>query len=224
MVNAKKIEKAVVEKLKERVLIPKNLRDLLRLTNEQLTTQTTKAAREVSVIDEQIESKQKKLDRLYEALESGSLVLGDLAPRIKKLKAEIDDLQRRAFSVKAEVSSKRRLKPMSIEELKRHVDDLYTLLSEGTVFERRSFLGSFIKRISIDYPQVSVSYTFPLVKKPPFTTEVLSLVTNGGPYETSFTTRGHGQKSLRNIVFREIACLRWLGRHEVFEYPYTGPR
>ena len=104
------------------------------------------------------------------------------------LKSEIDDLNQAVSSARLAQSSAKEVRPMSIKELQRYVDDLYELLSEGTVFERRTFLKSFIHEISVDYPKVSVVYTFPLTKKPPFTTEVLSLVTQSGGYETISST------------------------------------
>ena len=60
----------------------------------------------------------------------------------------------------------------------------YTLLDEGEFFERREFLRSFVKSISVDYPQVEILYTIPLMKKPPKRSEVLSIVTKSGVDET----------------------------------------
>ena len=76
-----------------------------------------------------------------------------------------------------------------MRELKLYVADLYDLLAEGTVFERKAFLASFIKGISVSYPEVSVTYTIPLIEKPPYRSEVLSMVSNGGVPDTAIELR-----------------------------------
>ena len=41
-------------------------------------------------------------------------------------------------------------------------------------------INEFIQQISVDYPKVSVQYIPPMTKQPPFTSEVLSMVTKSG--------------------------------------------
>lgn len=48
---------------------------------------------QLHIIDGQLEELRRRLDKLYSALETGSLEVGDLAPGIKALKSEIDTLE-----------------------------------------------------------------------------------------------------------------------------------
>ena len=155
-----------------------------------------KVDKEVVVLEKQAQVKQAKLDRLYAALEDGQLELKDLSPRIKELRSEVDELNEAVASAKLQRSSAKTLKTVSMRELRLYVADLYDLLAEGTVFERKAFLASFIKGISVSHPEVSVTYTIPLIKKPPYRSEVLSMVTNGGVDVTEHRT------------FRLSFCLR----------------
>ena len=188
MLNAEVLERSVVAKLKERVLTPENLQELRKLTNADLRKRGGKVDKEIGVLEKQGQIKQAKLDRLHAALENGQLELKDLSPRTKKLRTEVDELNEAIASAKLLRSSAKTLKTVSMTELKRYVADLYDLLAEGAIFERKAFLASFIKGISVNYPEVSVTYTIPLIRKSPYKSEVLSMVTNGGVDETR--TRG----------------------------------
>jgi site-specific DNA recombinase len=188
MVNTGKIERVIVGKLKERVLTPENLTELLRLTNDELQRHTSVARSEIQMLEKQVQAREAKLERLYEALESNQLSLGDLAPRIQKIKGELDQFRSKISGLRIENESSRAIPVLSSTELKVYVEDLHSLLLEGTMFEQRAFLQSFIKRIAVNYPEVTVEYTVPLMKKPPKESEVLSFVKQSGVDETR--TRG----------------------------------
>jgi hypothetical protein len=78
---------------------------------------------------------------------------------------------------------------VDIGDVKAHVADLRGLLSEGAIMEQRSFLRSFIKRIVVDPPNITIEYTVPL--KPneaePLEREVLPVASSGSPGRTRTT-------------------------------------
>ena len=164
LVSRDKIEGAIIRLLKERVLTEENLSRLIQLVNEDVN-------RDRSEIDAQIETNQakskglsSKLDSLYGALESGKLSIDDLAPRIKALRAQIDELKRGHIDLEI----KQALEPIrvSLPEVKRHVQELHAMLDEGPLFERKSFLRPWLKRIGIDRKgTVTVEYSLPLTPK-----------------------------------------------------------
>jgi chromosome segregation ATPase len=52
----------------------------------------------LAVIDAQLEDVRRRLHKLYDALETGKLEVEDLAPRIKELNAQKDDLEENALT------------------------------------------------------------------------------------------------------------------------------
>jgi len=136
MIGTETLEQAIVEKLKECVLTPKHLTELLAMVNAEIAKSRSTQEAEIETSKKQITLRQTKLDRLYDALESGSLDLADLSPRIKKLKAEIDQIQCKINDVKFDAAANSQIKPISQTEMKRYTDDLYALLNEGEFFER----------------------------------------------------------------------------------------
>ena len=112
----------------------------------------------------------------------------DIAPRLRKLRDEIESFQSQITTLKVQKSISGSPKQINRRDLNRYVADLHALLAEGSYFERRSFLKSFITSIRVDFPQVSMEYKLPLTKEPPYNSEVLSIAKLSGVDETR--TRG----------------------------------
>jgi len=72
-----------------------------------------------------------------------------------------------------------------------YVEDLRALLNKGSVMEQESFLRSFIKRIAVELPHVTIDYTIPLktTQTEPSASEVLSFAYSGGPLSKTFEPR-----------------------------------
>ena len=70
-----------------------NLRELVRLVNEEMDSVARDYREEVGIITDEIASINSRLERLYDALETGKLRLDDLAPRIKELRYRQEQLQ-----------------------------------------------------------------------------------------------------------------------------------
>jgi hypothetical protein len=99
---------------------------------------------------------------------------------VKELRLKQDNLLQRKTDIDALMSEKK-IEPMSIDMIRREVDDMHTLLSEGTLTERRAFIRDLVKEVKVTGDEVSISYF------PPFPEEqvmagmgVLSTVRNGG--------------------------------------------
>ena len=54
---------------------------------------------QLDVVVEEIANIKRRLDRLYDAVETGNLSLDDLAPRIRELKARRDNLQAKKWEL-----------------------------------------------------------------------------------------------------------------------------
>ena len=143
--------------------------------------------RSLAVINVQLEDVRRRLHKLYDALETGRLDLEDLAPRIKELKAQVDDLeQKRIDSIESIREAKVDL--LEASTVRAYVDDLRALLSKGSIVEQKSFLRSFVKQIKVNLPQVVINYTMPLKaqKVEPLDREVLPFAYGGSPSWTHF--------------------------------------
>jgi len=183
--NSKKFEGLVINKIKEHILTEDNLRELVRLVNEEMDSVAGDYRDELGVITDEISGINGRLERLYDALETGKLGLNDLAPRIQQLRYRQEQLQSRKWELETLLSD-RRVELTNLETVRHYVDDLKNLLEESSLTERKSFIRSFVKEVKVTGDEVLLTYTIPL---PPrgISEErlgVLCSVHYGGPWGT----------------------------------------
>jgi len=184
-INSREFEGLVVDKIREHILTEENLRELVRLVNEEMDAASREYQRQLDVVIEEIADVNRRLDRLYDAVETGNLKLDDLAPRIKDLKARKDNLQARKWELEWQMKE-RKLELADTATVMRYVQDLRDVLSNSSLAERKSFIKSFVKEVRITGDKALLNYTIPLPPKGLTIEEVpvLSNVHFGRPNKT----------------------------------------
>ena len=91
--NAPKVEAFVVEKIRERILTEETIVELVTLAAEEVDEMAGEIAGRLEVIDAELGDVRKRLDRLYEALETSELTLEVLSPRILSLRHREEQLE-----------------------------------------------------------------------------------------------------------------------------------
>ncbi len=96
------------------------------------------------------------------------------------LKTQINTLEKKRIEVVEETSNPSSI-PFKMNMLKHYVEDLTTLLKKGTIAEQKAFLRSFIKKITVNHPEVQIDYNIPIINKKGRTSEreVLPIIKNG---------------------------------------------
>lgn len=156
-----KFDSFILSVLKERVLTDVNIKELIKLVNEEFSIFEKEYRSKIEYIQKAANDLIKRREKLYEAIECSSLNLSDIAPRLKEINQEIEHLT----SSKVELEIKLLEKDfLSEEEILPYLDDLRSTLELGTIAERKSFIRSFIKKITVDYPTVTIEYTIPISK------------------------------------------------------------
>ncbi|GAG98446.1 unnamed protein product, partial [marine sediment metagenome] len=90
--NSSKLEQVVIRKIKEHILTYENLKELVYLVNGEMDAAAGEYRERLNVISVEIDNVNQRLERLYDALETGSLQLSDLAPRIQRLRQRQEQL------------------------------------------------------------------------------------------------------------------------------------
>jgi site-specific DNA recombinase len=159
--NSRKFEEVVINKVKEHILTEENLCELARLINEEMDASLIKYRDELDVISVGITGINSRLERLYDALETGKIELDDLSPRIQHLRRQQEQLQARKWELEALLANRHK-ELVDLEMVTRCVDDLRNLLDESSIIERKSFIRSFVKEIKVTGDEVLLTYTMPL--------------------------------------------------------------
>ena len=107
--------------------------------------------------------------------------MSGLAPRIRELKARQDSLGEARIQTEADMVVQG-VHNVDDSIIKTYARDLHTLLEESEISERKAFLQSFIKRITVDEGNVMVNYKPPLPdnRKDELALSVLPIDTLGG--------------------------------------------
>ncbi len=152
-------EAAVIDLLRRDVLSPRYLRELLDLVNAEADTMSHAAVAEAEAISGQLADARRKLGNLYEALEDKRLDLEILAPRIREVKARVDELSaKHALLATASTPVVRLCDEATIA---RYVERLQAVLATGSPGAQRTFLRAWIPRIEADAMKLTVTFTLP---------------------------------------------------------------
>lgn len=162
--NTRDMDGMVIEKVKEHILTPENLGDLARLVTEELNSKVAEHQAEMEPLRAEVVDATRRLERLYDAVETGRIPLDDLAPRIRESKERVDRLKARQSELEL-LSAGQRAEPATEEEVRECARDLKGLLERGPLTERRSFIRSFVKNITITGDDARLTYTLPMLQK-----------------------------------------------------------
>lgn len=183
--NSKKFEGLVIDKIKEHILTEDNLTRLVSQVNEQIDSASGEYRDELKLISRKEEGVSARLNRLYDAVETGKISLDDLTPRIRELRRHQEQLLSRRIELEA-LMSDRKVELADFGMVKDYASDLRQTLDESPLSERRAFIRSFVEDIIVTKKEVQLSYTAPLLPKglSEEKVEVLPTVRYGGRYWT----------------------------------------
>jgi site-specific DNA recombinase len=157
LISKIKLESFILEKLKEDLLTEDNIKELVGLTNDEIKTNSSLYDKQLSQLDLESAQTEKRLNKLYSALETGKIEIEDLAPRIKQVRVQIKELQDK----KSELIDKMENKNIPIinsNEVKGYVKSLNNLLRSPSFLEQKAFLRTIIKSIKVNEPEIEVEY------------------------------------------------------------------
>ena len=159
--NARRLEGLVVDKIKENVLTEEKLTELVMLVNEELDAAAHEDKDRTKVLESELVDIQRRLDRLYDALETGKVTLDDLSPRIHHLRHRQEQVQA-AKADAEETVSERSSDRLSNREVRKYVGELRRLIQESELAERKAFIKSFVREIVVKGDQAELRYVIPL--------------------------------------------------------------
>jgi site-specific DNA recombinase len=153
----------VIGRIKEHILTTENLRELVMLVNEEIDASAGEYRQRLDTVIGEMGMVNQRLERVYDALETGALHLDGLALRIQELRNRQDQLQVAKVELEALLSD-RKVELADIQTVTDYVENLRGLLQKGTLAERKSFTKSFVREIRINGSAAELSYTIPLFK------------------------------------------------------------
>ena len=160
-INSRRFEELIINKIKGHILTYENLSQLVYLVNEEMDASAGEYHTRLNTVVNEINNVNSRLERLYDALETGTLQLADLAPRIKELRQRQEQLQMSRQELEMLLSD-RRVELADMETVTQYVADLHNLLNDSTLTEKKSFIKSFVSEVRVTGTEVLLAYNLPV--------------------------------------------------------------
>ena len=161
--NAPRVEDFIVEKIRERILTEETIVELVTLVAEEIDAMAGELSGRLEVIEAELRDVRKRLERLYEALETSELTLEVLSPRIFSLRHREEQLEAARDDAATQLEQ-RRVELPTTEEIKGYVADFREFLQEGTFPERKALIRNFVEGIEVVGDEATLTYTVPMPK------------------------------------------------------------
>ena len=174
--NSKRFERMIIEQIRENILAESNIRDLVKLVIEELDSVIREQREKVEAVDEELNEIRRRLDRLWQAVETTDLEINDILPHIREHKERQEKLERAADEARAILAV--RMRGLGDEEaIAGHVKEMREFLMESRLTETRAFIRSFVKEIGVVLGKATIRYTIPISQS----TSNTPLLVGGGP-------------------------------------------
>ena len=159
--NARRFEELVVGQIRSNILTDGNIRDLVRLVDEEMDGVAREQRKRLETIEAELAEVKRRLDRLYNLVETTDMDIEDFKPRIRDHRERQQRLEAAAEDARS-MLSERRVVLDDVETITRHALDIGEFLKTSELTESRAFIESFVKEIVVSPGNAVVSYSIPM--------------------------------------------------------------
>ena len=164
--NARRFEEMVVGKIRENVLTESNIRELVRLVDEEMDGIAREQRQRLETAQAELEDVRRRLDRHYNLAETTDMDIEDFKPRIKDHRERQERLEATAAEARAMLSQWRVVLD-DVEAITAYAQNLSQFLNESELTERGAFIESFVREIVVQPGGALVRYTIPMPEDSP---------------------------------------------------------
>ena len=159
--NSKRFEKLMTEQIRANILTESNIRDLVRLMDEEMDGVAAEQRERLENIEAELIEVRQRLDRVWHVIENSELDISDATSRIREHRERQEKLEIAAEEARALLSERRAVLD-NVDTIASYAQDLSVFLNESELTERRAFIGSFVKEIVVKPGKAVVYYTIPI--------------------------------------------------------------
>ena len=178
--NSKKFEGLIVSNIRDNILTESNIRDLVRIVDEEMDGVAREQRKKLKIIEEELEEVKKRLGRIWLAIETTDIEMSDASDRIKEHRERKEKLEAAAEGAR-EVLSKRRVTLDKVETITDFARDMSEYLKTSDLTESRAFIRSFVKEVSVRPGMATILYCIPTPEDSPIGGgDTAEVILNGG--------------------------------------------
>ena len=193
--NAKSFEKLIVSEIRENVLTESNIRDLVKLLDEEMDGVAREQRDRLETIEEELEDVKKRLGRIWQVIETTDIEMADASERIREHRERKEKLEIAAEEARALLSDRRQFLD-SADTIAAFAAEMSEFLKTSELTETKAFVRSFVKEIVVKPGRAAIVYSIPTPDDSPAGgADAVEIALNGGVMNSV----RHGGASLRRI-------------------------
>ncbi len=189
--NAKSFEKLIVDELRANVLTESNIRDLVKLLDEEMDGVAHEQRERLETIDGELDDVKKQLGRVWNFIaRSDSVDVAQASDLIVGLRERKEKLEVAAEEARGLFSERRQFLD-GADTIATFAAEMSNFLMTSELTETRAFVHSFVKEIEVKPGKAAIVYSIPTPEDSPIggadaaevalTGRVRSTVQSGGP-------------------------------------------
>ena len=188
--NAKSFEKLIVDEIRANVLTESNIRDLVKLLDEEMDGVAAEQRQRLETIEEELEDVKRRLGRIWQVIETTDIEMADASERIKEHRDRKEKLEVAAGEARALLSERRQFLD-SADTIATFAAEMSEFLKTSELTETRAFVHSFVKEVEVKPGKAAIVYSIPTPEDSPIggadaaevalNGRVRSTVQSGGP-------------------------------------------
>ncbi len=195
--NAKTFEKLIVDEIRANILTESNIRDLVKLLDEEMDGVASEQRERLESIEEELEEVKRRLGRIWQVIETTDIEMADASERIKEHRDRKEKLEVAAEEARRLLKDRRQFLD-SADTIATFAEDMSAFLKTSELTQTRAFVHSFVKEIEVKPGKAAIVYSIPTPEDSPIggadaaeialTGRVRSSVRDGGPDWTKSRT------------------------------------
>ena len=186
--NAKKIESTIVDELRANILTESNIRDLVKLLDEEMDGAAAEHRQKLESIEAELEEVKKQLGRVWHFIsKSDSVDIAAASDHIVELRERKESLESASDEARA-VLAERRQYLDSADTIATFAEEMGEFLATSELTETKAFVHSFVKEIEVKPGRAAIIYSIPTPEDSPM----------GGADSAEVALKGGVRKSVRH--------------------------
>ena len=191
--NAKSFEKLIVDEIRANILTESNIRDLVKLLDEEMDGVASEQRERLETIEEELEEVKRRLGRIWQVIETTDIEMADASERIREHRDRKEKLEVAAEEARRLLKDRRQFLD-SADTIATFAEDMSAFLKTSELTQTRAFVHSFVKEIEVKPGTAAIVYSIPTPEDSPIggadaaeialTGRVRSSVRDGGPILT----------------------------------------
>ena len=160
--NAKKFEKIIVDELRANILTESNIRDLVKLLDEEMDGVARDQRERLESIDGELEEVKKQLGRVWHFIaKSDSVDVAEASDLIVELRERKETLEVAAEEARGLLKERRQLLD-SADTIATFAEEMSDFLKTSELTETRAFVHSFVKEVQVKPGRAAITYSMAL--------------------------------------------------------------